>query len=80
MATATARSVDNDDYAILAQTAEEHGWSISEELRLMIAEHAKKRRRDLRVADMKSLRDRVNLTLPEGMTSLDLLREERDSW
>ena len=71
MATVTARSVNNDDYAILAQTADEHGRSISEELRLLIADHAKKRRSDRRVAEMKSLRDRINLSLPEGMTSLE---------
>ena len=80
MATVTARSVDDDDYSVLAQTAEEHGRSISEELRLMIAEHAKKRRSDRRVAEMKAFLKRNPLKLPDGMTSLDLLREERDSW
>ena len=80
MATVTARKVDDDDYAILSEMAQVHGRSISEELRLLIAVHAKKRRGEKLVAELKELRDRANLTLPDGMTSLDLLREERDSW
>ena len=80
MATVTARKVDDDDYALLGEMAEEHGRSISEELRLLIADHARKRRGEKRIAEMTALRDRINLTLPDGMTSLDLLREERDSW
>ncbi len=80
MATITARKVDDRDYALLSEAAAENGRSISEELRLLIAEHARKRRAQAAVADLKALRDRIGLTLPEGMTSLDLLREERDSW
>jgi hypothetical protein len=80
MATVTARKVDNDDYAILGEMAEEHGHSISEELRVLIAEHTRKRRVEKKISDMKALRDRINLTLPSGMTSLELLREERNSW
>lgn len=80
MATITARKVDDVDYAILSEIAEEHGHSISEELRLMIAECTRKRRADKRIAEMKALRDRVGLELPPGKTSLDLLRDERDSW
>jgi macrodomain Ter protein organizer (MatP/YcbG family) len=80
MATATARKVDDRDYAALSETADENGRSISEELRNLIAEHARKRRAAQTVADLKALRDKSNWTLPNGMTSLDLLREERDSW
>jgi macrodomain Ter protein organizer (MatP/YcbG family) len=80
MATATARNVDDNDYAILSQIAEKQGRSISEELRALIAERVKAHRAEKRVAELKALRDRINLSLPDGMTSLDLLREERDSW
>lgn len=80
MATATARNVDDKDYAALVATANENGNSISDELRSLIAKHARKRRSTQLVAELKELRDTINLTLPDGMTSLDLLREERDSW
>jgi plasmid stability protein len=74
MATATARNVDDKDYAALAAMAAANGRSISEELRALIAEAARKQR----LADLMA---RIKpLPLPEGMTSLDLLREERDSW
>jgi hypothetical protein len=80
MATATARNVNDKDYAALVATANENGNSISDELRALIAEHARRRRGTQLVAELKELRDTINLTLPDGMTSLDLLREERDSW
>ncbi len=80
MATATARNVDDKDYAALVATANEKGNSISDELRALIAELARKRRGKQLVAELKALRDSSNWTLPDGMTSLDLLREERDSW
>ncbi len=80
MATATARNVDDKDYAALVATANENGTSISDELRALIAELARKRRGKQLVAELKELRDSSNWTLPNGMTSLDLLREERDSW
>jgi plasmid stability protein len=80
MATATVRNVDDSDYAALIATANENGRSISEELRNLIAEHARKRRGKELVAELKAFRDKSKWTLPDGMTSLDLLREERDSW
>lgn len=80
MATATARNVDDKDYAALVATANENGNSISDELRALIAELARKRRSKELVTELKTLRDNANWTLPNGMTSLDLLREERDSW
>ncbi len=80
MATATARNVDDRDYACLTESAEEHGRSISEELRLAIAEYARRRRSTKLIAELEEFRKRNPLKLPEGMSSLDLLREERDSW
>ena len=80
MATATARNVDDRDYAIIGKMAKENGRSISEELRSLIAESARKRRVREVVADMREFAENNPLTLPDGMTSLDLLREERDIW
>jgi plasmid stability protein len=80
MATATVRNVDDKDYAALVATANENGSSISDELRLLIAQLARKRRGKELVAELKAFRDKSNWTLPDGMTSLDLLRKERDSW
>ena len=80
MATITARKVDDRDYAALSEMAEENGRSISAELRALVAEYARKRRGAKLVAELRELREGSKWTLPEGMTSLDLLREERDSW
>ena len=80
MATATARNVDDRDSAIIGKMAKENGRSISEELRSLIAESARKRRVREVVADMREFAENNPLTLPDGMTSLDLLREERDIW
>jgi plasmid stability protein len=74
VATATVRNVDDRDYAALGEIAHANGRSISEELRALIAEAARRRRLETLVAQIKPL------PLPEGMTTLDLLREERDSW
>jgi hypothetical protein len=79
MATVTARKVDDQDYAYLNEGAEENGRSVSEELRVLIADYARKRRAKQLVAELKALRDQSDWTLPDGMTSLDLLRAERDS-
>jgi plasmid stability protein len=80
MATATVRNVDDKDYAALVATANENGNSISDELRNLIAELARKRRGKQLVAELREFRKKYPIHLPEGMTSLDLLREERDSW
>ena len=80
MATATVRNVDDKDYAALAEIAAANGRSISEELRALIAEAARRRRLEALLSQMREMRERNPLRLPEGMTTLDLLREERDSW
>jgi putative NADPH-quinone reductase len=74
------RDIEPDHYQALIDEASENGRSLSAEVRNFAAEVAKRRKAKKTVADLKALRDRVNLTLPDGMTSLDLLREERDSW
>jgi plasmid stability protein len=80
MATATVRNVDDKDYAALVATANENGRSISDELRMLIAELARKRRVTMLREEMREFRKRNPLKLPDGMTSVDLLRKERDSW
>jgi|CXWL01.1.fsa_nt_gi macrodomain Ter protein organizer (MatP/YcbG family) len=80
MATVTARKVDDADYALLSEVAQNNGRSISEEVRSLIAEAARKRKAAKTVAEMRAFVERNPLKLPDGMTSLDLLREERDSW
>ncbi len=80
MATATVRNVDDNDYADLAATANENGRSISDELRIIIAEHVRKRRADKLMNDMLAFVKRDPLKLPNGQSMQDLLRDERDSW
>lgn len=80
MATVTARNVDDRDYAELNELAEKNQRSVSAELRALIAEAVQRQRAEKIVAEMRAFRQRNPLKLPEGMTSLDLLREERDSW
>lgn len=79
MATATARNVDDRDYAELNELAEANQRSVSAELRSIIAETARKRRAEKIVAEMRAIRA-MSTPLPNGRTMLDILREERDSW
>ncbi|GGB93759.1 hypothetical protein GCM10011494_10250 [Novosphingobium endophyticum] len=80
MATATVRNVDDDDYAALTEMAEANQRSVSAELRAMIAEQARRHRAEKLIVEMRAIRKRNALKLPDGRTMLDLLREERDSW
>jgi hypothetical protein len=80
MANLAVRDIDPDHYQALIDEASDNGRSLAAEIRCFAAEVARRRKAKKTVADLKALRDRVNLTLPDGMTSLDLLREERDSW
>lgn len=80
MATLTVRGIDDSDLAALAETAKRNNRSLSAEVRAMIAERTRKKSREQAIADFLSFTDRNPLPLPKGMTTLDLLREERDSW
>jgi len=80
MATITARKIDDDDYAALSRIAEENGRSLSEELRLLIAERVSRDRAERSVTDLLDFASRHPITLPDGLSSLDVLREERASW
>jgi plasmid stability protein len=80
MGTLTVRDIDDKELAGLAEAARENGRSVAAEVRDMIAERNRKRRFKQILAEMHEFVKRNPLKLPEGMTSLDLLREERDSW
>jgi predicted CopG family antitoxin len=79
MATITARNVDDRDYAMLGKMAKENGRSISEELRNLIADCARKRRAEKLLVEMREI-SANSKPLPNGMTMQDVLREERGSW
>lgn len=74
------RDIEPEHYQALIDQAKENHRSIAAEVREMVAEVARRRQARKLVAELKALRDSSNWTLPDGMTSLDLLREERDSW
>lgn len=80
MATLTVRDIDDEQLAGLAEEARQNGRSLAAEVREMIAERDRLRRRKQLFAEMHEFRKRNPLKLPDGMTSLDLLQEERDSW
>lgn len=80
MGTLTVRNVDDGQLAGIAEDARLNNRSLSAEVREMIAERDRKRRVAKLLAEMHEFRKRNPLKLPDGMTSLDLLREERDSW
>ena len=80
MATITARKVADGDYDTLGEIAGLNERSILEELRLLIAEYTRKHHAKELVGDRVEYLEPDRLKLPVGMTSLDLLRQERDSW
>jgi plasmid stability protein len=80
MATLTVRDIDEAELAGIAEDAKRNKRSLSAEVREMIAERNKQRGRKLAVAEFLAYTKQHPLKLPKGMTSLDLLREERDSW
>lgn len=78
MATITARNVDDDEYAILGEMAEEQGRSISEELRLLIAEHTRLRRGAKRVAHLRAMRDQFPIAHSPGEDAVSIIRAIRN--
>lgn len=80
MATLTVGNIDNEQLAGLAEDARQNGRSLAAEVREIIAERYRVRRRKKLIEEMREFVKRNPLKLPDGMTSLDLLREERDSW
>ncbi len=80
MANLAVKDVDPDHYLALAEQAKDNGQSIAAEVRDWMAEVARRRRAKRLIAELAEFRASSKWTLPDGMTSLDLLREERDSW
>ncbi|WP_421853493.1 FitA-like ribbon-helix-helix domain-containing protein [Novosphingobium sp.] len=80
MATLTVRGIDDGDLAALAEAARQNNRSLSAEVRVMIAERTRKQSREQATADFLSFTKQNPLRLPGGITSLDILRAERDSW
>lgn len=80
MATLTVRGIDDSDLAALAEAAKRNNRSLSAEVRVMIAERTRKQSREQATADFLNFTRQHPIRLPDGTTSLDLLREERDSW
>lgn len=80
MGTLTVRNVDDALLARTTEAAQRNNRSLSAEIRVLLAESDRQRRVTLLREEMREFRKRNPLKLPDGMTSLDLLREERDSW
>ncbi len=80
MGSLTVRDIPDDQLAGLAQEAKRNNRSMSAEVRELIAERARMRRVTTLREEMREFRKRNPLKLRDAMTSLDLLREERDSW
>ena len=80
MGTLTVRNVDDGLLARTTEAAKLNKRSLSAEVRELMAESDRKRRVANLREEMREFRKRNPLKLPDGMTSLDLLREERDSW
>jgi plasmid stability protein len=78
MATATVRNVNDDDYAILSEAAARHGRSISDELRLLIAEYAGKLRTERRIVELREIRARTRGLLGAHPDSVSLIHAIRD--
>jgi hypothetical protein len=78
MATVTARKVDDGDYAYLNEGALENGRSVSEELRVLIAEYARKRKGAKVVAELKAFREAHPIKMRPGEDAVSLVRAIRD--
>jgi ribosomal protein RSM22 (predicted rRNA methylase) len=79
MASLAVKDIAPEDYQALVIEAKNNNRSIAAEVRHWIAELARRQRAKQLVADLKELRESTTWSLPAGMTSLELLREERDS-
>jgi plasmid stability protein len=80
MGTLTVRDIDDAQLAGLAEDAKRNNRSLSAEVREMIADRHRKRTSKQAVADFLEFARRNPIKLSGGRSSLDLLREERDSW
>lgn len=79
MATLTIRKLDDATYERLGERAKRNHRSLEAEVRAILEEKAQRFDLDAWLREVRSLRERSQ-PLPDGMTSLDLLGQERDSW
>ena len=80
MSNLAVKDIEPEHYRALVEQAKDNGRSVAAEVRGWLAEVARRRRAVELIVELEDLRKRNPLKLPDGMTSLDLLREERDSW
>lgn len=78
MATITARKVDDEHYALLSEAAAANGRSISEELRIMIADRASRLKAEKVIAELREIRGRLQGHRSEFPDSVALVRAIRD--
>lgn len=79
MATLTIRKLDDAIYKRLGERARRNKRSLEAEARVILEERAREFDIDRWLAEARKLRKRTP-PLPDGKSSLDVLREERDSW
>lgn len=82
MATLTIRKLDDAVYARLRERAKAHNRSLEAEVRTILERDAARTEVfdvDAWLAGARRLREATPARV-DGKTSLDLLREERDSW
>jgi plasmid stability protein len=83
MATLTVRKLNDTTYQNLGKRAKANNRSLEAEARDILDREASETKAfDIKewVAEVREIQKRNPLKLPDGKTSLDLLREERDSW
>lgn len=79
MATLTVRKLDDSTYENLGKRAKANNRSLEAEVRDILNREAKAFDIQAWVAEVRAIRA-LSKPVPNGTTSLDLLREERDSW
>ena len=80
MATLTVRKVSEKTHNGLGRRAAANHRSLEAEVREILDREAKAFDMQTWIAELREIRKRNPIRLPEGKTSLDLLHEERDSW
>lgn len=81
MATLTVRDIDDVDYANLCRLAQQNNRSMAAQVRVMIADATRGNSgSDQAVARLEAFRKSATWTLPDGVSTLDILREDRKSW
>ena len=80
MATLTVRKLNDTTYENLGKRAKQHNRSLEAEVRDILDREAKSFDMAAWIAGVRAIQQNDPLVAPEGKTSLDLLREDRDSW